>query len=38
MKEEVTVGKKIRIDFSGVEKEIRSGSRAARVPEGDYLV
>jgi len=32
------VGKKIRIDFSGVEKEIRSGSRAARVPEGDYLV
>jgi hypothetical protein len=32
------VGKRIRIDFTGVEKEIRSGSRAARVPEGDYLV
>ena len=31
------MAKKIRIDFSGVDKEIRSGSRAAHVPEGDYL-
>lgn len=32
------MAKKVRIDFSGVAKEIRSGGRAARVPEGDYLV
>jgi hypothetical protein len=32
------VAKKIRIDFTGVSEEIRSGGRAARVPEGDYLV
>jgi len=31
------VAKKIKIDFSGVDKEIRSGGRAAHVPEGDYL-
>ena len=31
------MGKKIRIDFTGVDKEIRSGGRAARVPPGDYL-
>lgn len=31
------MAKKIRIDFSGVDKEIRSGGRAAHVPEGDYL-
>ena len=29
--------RKIKIDFTGVDKEIRSGGRAARVPEGDYL-
>lgn len=34
---EVTVARKIKIDFSGVDKEIRSGGRAAHVPEGDYL-
>src|SRR5215472_8689286 len=27
----------IRIDFRGVDKEIRSGGRAAHIPEGDYL-
>jgi hypothetical protein len=27
----------LRIDFSGVDKEIRSGGRAAHIPEGDYL-
>jgi hypothetical protein len=26
-----------RIDFTGVSKEIRSGGRAAHIPEGDYL-
>jgi hypothetical protein len=31
------VARKIKVDFSGVDKEIRSGSRAAHVPEGDYL-
>jgi len=31
------VAKKVKIDFSGVDKEIRSGGRAAHVPEGDYL-
>jgi Protein of unknown function (DUF669) len=31
------VAKKIKIDFSGVDHEIRSGGRAAHVPEGDYL-
>lgn len=29
--------KKIKIDFSGVEKEIRKGGKSSRVPEGDYL-
>ena len=32
------MAKKVRIDFTGVSEEIRSGGRAARVPEGDYLV
>lgn len=31
------MAKKIKIDFSGVDTEIRSGGRAAHVPEGDYL-
>jgi len=31
------VARKVKIDFSGVDKEIRSGGRAAHVPEGDYL-
>jgi hypothetical protein len=31
------VARKIKIDFSGVDQEIRSGGRAAHVPEGDYL-
>jgi hypothetical protein len=31
------VGKKIRIDFTGVDKEIRSGGRASHIPPGDYL-
>jgi hypothetical protein len=31
------VAKKIKIDFGGVDTEIRSGGRAAHVPEGDYL-
>jgi hypothetical protein len=31
------VARKIKVDFSGVDKEIRSGGRAAHVPEGDYL-
>ena len=31
------MARKIKIDFSGVDKEIRSGGRAAHVPEGDYL-
>jgi TATA-binding protein-associated factor Taf7 len=33
------VAKKLKVDFSGVDKEIKKGSgRAAKVPEGDYLV
>lgn len=33
------MAKKVKIDFSGVDKEIKKGSgKAARVPEGDYLV
>jgi len=32
------VARKVKIDFSGVDKEIRSGGRAAHVPEGDYLL
>lgn len=31
------MARKIKIDFSGVDTEIRSGGRAAHVPEGDYL-
>jgi len=31
------VAKKIRIDFTGVDKEIRSGGRASHIPPGDYL-
>ena len=31
------MARKVKIDFSGVDKEIRSGGRAAHVPEGDYL-
>lgn len=31
------MGKKVKIDFGGVDKEIRKGGRAAHVPEGDYL-
>jgi hypothetical protein len=32
------VAKKIRIDFGGVEKEIRRGGGRVRVPEGDYIL
>src|SRR6266516_5795127 len=29
---------KLKVDFSGVDKEIRRGGGAAHVPEGDYLL
>jgi hypothetical protein len=32
------VAKKMRIDFGGVDKEIRRGGRAVRIPEGDYIL
>jgi hypothetical protein len=32
-------GKKLRVDFSGVDKEIKKGSsRSKHIPEGDYVV
>lgn len=33
----MAVQKKIKIDFTGVDKEIRKGGKSSRVPEGDYL-
>ncbi len=32
------MAKKMRIDFGGVDKEIRRGGRAVRIPEGDYIL
>jgi hypothetical protein len=38
-KEGKSKGKKIRVDFGDVEKDIKKGSgKAAKVPEGEYLV
>lgn len=31
------MAKALKIDFSGTEKEIRRGGKAAHIPEGDYL-
>lgn len=31
------MGKKMKIDFGGVSKEIRAGGSGAHIPEGDYL-
>lgn len=31
------MGKKYKVSFEGVDKEIRKGGQAARIPEGDYL-
>lgn len=31
------MARKIKIDFSGVDKEIRKGGKSSRIPEGDYL-
>jgi hypothetical protein len=31
------MGKKFKVNFEGVEKEIRKGGGGARIPEGDYL-
>lgn len=31
------MGKKVKVDFGGVDKEIKSGGKSSRVPEGDYL-
>lgn len=32
------MAKAVKIDFTGVDKEIKKSAKAARVPEGDYLV
>lgn len=32
------MAKKMRIDFGGVDKEIRRGGSRVRVPEGDYIL
>ena len=32
------MAKKMRIDFGGVDKEIRRGSRSVHIPEGDYIL
>lgn len=32
------MAKKMRIDFGGVDKEIRRGGRGVRIPEGDYVL
>lgn len=31
------MGKKIKVNFEGVDKEIRKGGGRVRIPEGDYL-
>jgi len=31
------MGKKYKVNFEGVDKEIRKGGGGARIPEGDYL-
>lgn len=31
------MGKAVNVDFGGVDKEIKSGGKSSKVPEGDYL-